>query len=354
MSYVPDFEQTRKTLYGGQAERVPLFELKVDLEVMQAFMGKRFESMQDHVDFWAVAGYDYIRVRASYDFFKKTAQKRSGEYSAYGNHQMDIAWADEGEGMIRSMQEFEKFSWPAPEDIDYSPVEQAGKCLHEGMKIVSSTTGIFESVWMMMGYEAFALATVEQPDLIEAMFQKLGDIHYSIFKNTIEMDHIGAMWMTDDIAYAGGLMVSPRLYRKYLFPWYKKMGDLCKEHDMPYLFHSDGTLWKVLDDLIDCGFNALQPVEPKAMDIVELKKKVQGKLCLIGNVDVDLLARGTPDRIREVTKELLRDVAPGGGYCLGSGNSVPNYVPVDNYRAMVETVHEFGSYPLQLRSSGHQ
>ena len=92
----------------------------------------------------------------------------------------------------------------------------------------------------------------------------------------------------------------------------------------------------------------LQPIEPKAMDIVELKNQVQGKLCLIGNVDVDLLARGTPKQIRQKTRDLLRDVAPGGGYCLGSGNSVPNYVQVENYRAMVETVHEFGSYPITL------
>ena len=346
MEYQPDFEQTRTALYCGQPQRVPLFELKVDLQVMQAFMGKTFKSMQDHVDFWAAAGYDYIRVRASYDFFKKTVIKREGEYSAYGNHKMDIAWADEGQGMITSEEEFEQFPWPQPQDIDYSPVEEAGKFLHDGMKIISSTTGIFESVWMMMGYEAFALATAESPELIERMFQKLGEIHYNIFKNTMEMDHIGAMWMTDDIAYVGGLMVNPKIYRLYLFPWYKKLGELCKERDIPYIYHSDGTLWPVLDDLMDCGFNALQPIEPKAMDIMEVKEKVAGKLCLIGNVDVDLLTRGTPEEIREVSKRLLREIAPGGGYCLGSGNSVPNYVPVENYRTMVETVHEFGAYPI--------
>ncbi|MBD3306875.1 nucleoside 2-deoxyribosyltransferase [candidate division KSB3 bacterium] len=348
MKYQPDFEQTRIALYCGQPSRVPLFELKVDLHVMQAFMGKTFTSMRDHVDFWAAAGYDYIRVRAVYDFFKKTAKPHEGAYSAYGNHTMNISWADTGQGMIRSEEDFDQFPWPTPQDIDYSPVEEAGKYLHDGMKIVSSTTGIFESVWMMMGYEGFALATIEQPDLIAQMFQKVGEIHYNIFNNTIELDHVGAMWMTDDIAYAGGLMVNPAIYRQYLFPWYKKMGALCQAHDIPYLYHSDGTLWNVLDDLIDCGFHALQPIEPKAMNIREVKRKVQGKLCLIGNVDVDLLARGTPEDVRRITKQLLRDVAPGGGYCLGSGNSVPNYVPVENYRAMVETVHEYGAYPIAL------
>jgi uroporphyrinogen decarboxylase len=346
--YQPDFEQIRTALYCGQPERVPLFELKVDLHVMQAFMGKTFHSMKDHVDFWAAAGYDYIRVRAEYDFFKKTAVRREGEYSAYGDHKQDIFWADTGKGMITSEEEFEKFSWPRPEDIDYSPVEEAGKYLHDGMKIISSTTGILESVWMMMGYETFVLATIEQPDLIARMFRKVGEIHDNIFNNTIQLPHIGAMGMTDDLAYSSGPMVNPEIYCKYLFPWYKKMGALCKDHNIPYIFHSDGALWTILDDLIDCGFNAIHPIEPKSMDIVEAKKKLQGKLCLLGNIDVDLLARGTPEAIREATEQRLRDVAPGGGYCLGSGNSVPNYVPVENYKAMIETVQEFGTYPIDV------
>ena len=100
---------------------------------------------------------------------------------------MDISWADTGTGMVRSEEDFEKFPWPTPQDIDYSPVEEAGKYLHDGMKIISSTTGIFESVWMIMGYEAFALATIEQPHLIARMFQKVGEIHYNIFKNTIDL-----------------------------------------------------------------------------------------------------------------------------------------------------------------------
>ena len=277
MTYYPDFTQTRTALYCGQPDRVPLFELKVDLHVMQAFMGKTFSSMLDHVDFWAAAGYDYIRVRAAYNFYKKAFTHREGAYSAYGNHTMAIDWADTGKGVIASEADFEKFPWPTPEEIDYSPVEQAGKYLHDGMQIVSSTTGIFESVWMLMGYETFALATFEQPDLVARMFHKVGEIHYNIFKNTIDMDHIGAMWMTDDIAYAGGLMINPEIYRRHLFPWYKKMGDLCKEHQMPYIYHSDGTLWKVLDDLIECGFNALQPIEPKAMDIVGTEKPGTGQ-----------------------------------------------------------------------------
>ena len=91
---------------------------------------------------------------------------------------------------------------------------------------------------------------------------------------------------------------------------------------------------------MDAGFNALHPIEPKAMDIRKLKPRVAGKLCLAGNIELDRLSRGTPDEVRRLARANIRDLAYDGGYGLGSSNSVTYYVPVENYRAMIETVFE--------------
>ncbi|HPI73002.1 MAG TPA: uroporphyrinogen decarboxylase family protein, partial [bacterium] len=88
---------------------------------------------------------------------------------------------------------------------------------------------------------------------------------------------------------------------------------------------------------------ALQPIEPKAWDIVEVKQRYGDRLALIGNVDVDLLARGTADAVAAETKRLIGALGPGGGYCVGSGNTIPNYVRPENYRAMLETVWDYGA-----------
>jgi uroporphyrinogen decarboxylase len=82
------------------------------------------------------------------------------------------------------------------------------------------------------------------------------------------------------------------------------------------------------------------------MDIRELKAKVGDRVCLVGNVEVDTLTRGTRQQVAELTRGLIRDVAPAGGYCLGSSNTIPTYVPEPNYRAMVETALEHGRYPI--------
>jgi len=159
---------------------------------------------------------------------------------------------------------------------------------------------------------------------------------------------VGALWYTDDLAFKTGLLVSPEVFRQHLFPWMKRIGQTCAERNMPFLYHSDGRLDDVMEDLLDCGIDALHPIEPQAMDIRKLKKDYGHRLCLIGNLDLEYtLTRGTPGEVAEQTRALIRDIGPGGGYCVGSSNSIPSYVPVENYRAMVETTLTCGSYPLK-------
>jgi uroporphyrinogen decarboxylase len=191
-----------------------------------------------------------------------------------------------------------------------------------------------------MGFETFALATVEQPALVERLFSRVGHLQYQALEQALQLSHVTAAWMSDDIAYGGGLLVSPAILRKHMFPWYKKMGRLCQDRGIPFLYHSDGDLTEVIEDIMDAGFNALHPIEPKAMDIRALKRRVEGRLCLLGNVEVDRLARGTPNEVRRMARANIRDLAYDGGYCLGSSNSVTYYVRLENYRAMIETVFE--------------
>jgi uroporphyrinogen decarboxylase len=96
-----------------------------------------------------------------------------------------------------------------------------------------------------------------------------------------------------------------------------------------------------MDKIIDCGVNVLHPIEPKAMNIVEVKKRYGNKLCLIGNIDVDLLSRGTEVEVKKNVLYNIENVGTHGGYCVGSGNSIPEYVKFENFITMIETVKEF-------------
>ena len=126
------------------------------------------------------------------------------------------------------------------------------------------------------------------------------------------------------------------------------LSNVTKRHNLPFIFHSDGKLWHILDDLIECGVNAIHPLEPLSLVATQLKKEYGDKLCLIGNVDLDYpLTRGTPEDVRRMVKERIEKLAQGGGYCCGSSNTIANYVPVENYIALLEATEEYGRYPIR-------
>jgi uroporphyrinogen decarboxylase len=163
-----------------------------------------------------------------------------------------------------------------------------------------------------------------------------------MFEYFAQCDAVDVIWYSDDIAFTQGLLVSPGALRQFFFPWLKRVGNLAKRSGKPFMFHSDGVLWDVFEDIIACGVDALHPIEPKAMDIGEVKQRYGDRLCLIGNVDVDLLARGTTEEIRQRVKSNIEKVSYNGGYCVGSGNSIPEYVKFENYLELLEAAKEFG------------
>ena len=226
-------------------------------------------------------------------------------------------------------------------------MEEAGRNLPDGMQIIARAGEIFVYSWQFMGFEKFCYATVENPELPERLMHRIGSFIYGICEREIEHRNVGALWYSDDIAYADALMISPAFLRKNLFGWLKKIGDLAKKCNIPLLYHTDGRLWNVMEDIIACGVNGLHPIEPKAMDSCEVKRKYGDRLCLVGNIDLDLLVRTDPPFIRQMVRERILQLGRGGGYCAGSSNTIPDYVPLQNYIAMQEAIFEFGAYPLQ-------
>ncbi|MBN1154194.1 nucleoside 2-deoxyribosyltransferase [candidate division KSB1 bacterium] len=347
--HVPDYNRLKTALLRGTPDRVPLFELAIAKSIKKEILGKDIVTLQDEIDFAVKSGYDYIKMSPLVNMNPgKTIPKEGRRVSAASDHVNEREWHASGKGMVTSMEDFETFRWPQKEEVDYSHFEKVQPYLPDGMKIVAQYGDIFTFTWDFMGFETFSFALVDNPELVRLVFDKIGSLIFNMFENMASVPNVGALYYTDDIAINTGLFVSPSVYREYLFPWMKKISQLCKRYDLQFIYHSDGNLHEVFEDLIGCGIDGLHPIEPQAMDIRELKNTLGDKLCLIGNVDVDILSRGRPEEIREVVLGLLRDVAPGGGYCLGSGNSVPEYVPAENFRAMAETALQCGRYPIVI------
>jgi uroporphyrinogen decarboxylase len=256
-------------------------------------------------------------------------------------------WAHGRTGVIGSAADLESFEWPSRDDLDLSAFDEAERLLPSGFRMVVALGKVFNLGWWLMGFDAYAYALVDHPELVARLHAKIAEIQSWVIERALTYDCTGMIWHADDIAYRTGLMVAPSILRQHIFPVYERFNRVCRERNVLSVFHSDGDVGSVMDDIIEAGFDAFNPIEPVAMDIRALKKRVQGKIGLIGNVDLSYtLTRGTPSEVVTEVRDLIRDVAPGGGYALASANSIPEYVPWENFVAMHAAWLKYGRYPV--------
>jgi len=353
----PDFSRVAAALRGEEPDRVPLCEFLVDPPVKEAFLGKHVGNsltradnydVAADVEFWHQAGYDFMHLAPNYlGLFPGGWNVSQGRYSLYEEAPVEKAWMEEHQSIIRRKQDIEHYPWPQPEEVDLSDLWQAANLLPAGMKLTSGTWGIFETTRALLGFEAAALAIYDEPGLVEGVMERVGDFLFRLFLRVLELPNLGAVWFADDLASAETYFVNPNWYRQHLFPWMRKYVEAAAAKGLPLIYHCDGRIWEILPDLVDMGVAAIQPIEPKAMDIVEVKRQYGRHLCLIGNIDLGgCLTRGTPADVEAEVRLRIAQLAPGGGYMLGSSNSITSYVPLENYKAMIEAVIKWGHYPI--------
>jgi uroporphyrinogen decarboxylase len=350
----PDFSRIETTLSHKEPDRVPLIEAAVAYETMSKFLGREVSASDydSQIEFWIKAGYDYIALTAGMmqpgkvtedslisKVIKENLQKRGDS---------DSNWNLEERAFISDEKDFELFPWEEAAKVNIDYFYEVDKKIPKGMKIVALSGKIFTLSSLLMGYENFCVNLMLNPEFIEKIIEKVAAIQYETIEKIIKIPSVAAIWAVDDIAFGSGPMLNPNDLRKYLFPWYKKLGQLCHQNNRYFFYHSDGSLWSVMDDLIDLGIDALHPIDPTCMDIDQVKKEVGDRITLFGNISNELLQNGSPEDIEELTKQRMKCLAPGGGYCLGSGNSVPEWAEIDNYRAMIDTVKKYGTYPINI------
>lgn len=321
---------------------VPIGENDIPITVIEEFMGHQINDIPTYVSFWQKAGYDYVLSEVRGQFIADSFQVKIAEgVKEMPERPKSVSTFETG--CVKNEETFNQYPWIGPQDAYYKDMDLIGQNLPDGMKVMLCHGPLFNGMMRIMGLETMCMAIFENPGLIKAVAEKIGELAVNIVECALQRDFVGGLWLGDDMAYSTSLMVSPDFMREYIFPYYKRIGDICKRHNKLFVFHSDGLLADVFDDLIACGVQAVHPNEPQSVDIVELKKRVGNKAALIGNVDVDLLTRGSKDDVIKATRNLIDNVAPGGGFVLGSGNSIADYIPIENYKAMLDTVKEFGN-----------
>ncbi|MFX0093399.1 MAG: uroporphyrinogen decarboxylase family protein [Candidatus Hodarchaeota archaeon] len=249
-----------------------------------------------------------------------------------------------GRGLIRSEKDLELLDFPDPyDDSLYIEAEEYAKKKGDFALCLSTRMGI-QSTYMSMGLEEFFYALHDNPMLVEKVMNAYFEWTAVAVERICQLD-FDFIWSSDDVAWKIGPLFSPKFFRDVVVP---KMQKVAEKITIPWVHHSDGNILPLLDDFIDLGVKGIHPIEPTAMDINELKKNYGNKICLLGNIDLNTLSMGTPEQVDEEVKKRIREIGPGGGYIVSSGNSIAAYCKPENVIAMAEAIQKYGKYPISI------
>lgn len=201
-----------------------------------------------------------------------------------------------------------------------------------------------DPAWHSMGFETFNMKLIEEPEFVEEVLSRISDWYARVVEELCKLD-FDFIWAADDIAYRTAPFFSPKIYREVLLPHTRKVAE---KITLPWIYHSDGNLLPLMDDLLSQGMNAIHPLEPGSMDLLELKKRYGHRVTLVGNIDIDLLTRGTPQQVKKQVRDRIRMLGRGYGYILSSSNSITPACLPENVKAMIEALLEYGRYPIAL------
>jgi uroporphyrinogen decarboxylase len=347
----PDFDRVLTVLrLEGEPDRVPFFELFHDLPILEAVLGRPAPGEPDlwrafRIEFMTRLGYDYVVGYHTFGFPGVDALIAADTAGGEQNRGQR-GWQDEHRGPIQGWESFEKYPWPVATDAMFEDIEKLAAVLPEGMKVtVTLPGGVLENLSRLFGYEPLCMFLADDPDLVQAVVDKIGEGELSVYKHLCAFEHVGLCWLNDDMGFKTQTMISPAALRRYVFPWQKKLVAYAHAHGKLVVLHACGNLKEVMEDLIeDVGIDAKHSFEDIIQPVAEFKRQYGGRVAACGGVDLCVLAGGTEAEVRAYTRRVIEDCAPGGGWTLGSGNSVANYVPLGNFLAMLEEGRACGVY----------
>lgn len=369
------------TVGGG---KTVLAVLEANAQGRSARQGVISRIVDDTMTFYSHMGYDLVRLRPT-DFLTPFAFG-SGNWSPnalldveisefepgkwrvshpdgfwsvhrYNDQYETLADADDciKQGGLDELRRYVETLERQPLDLSLEPVQDALDGIRQAVEHPAAED-IFVLGWGDVCYPGstahvtvFLEAMILAPDLVRRYMEVTTE---GILALVRAQAAIGVDGITggNDWAFKSGPMFSVRHLRQLIAPYLKRIVDETHRLGLPYIKHIDGDIRKHLPVLVDeVGIDGLHAIEPGAnMDILDLKRRYGGRLALLGNLDCDLLVRGSPQEIEEQVLHLMRQVAPGGGYVFSTANTVLMDVPPDNLEAMLDAARKYGRYPISV------
>lgn len=258
-----------------------------------------------------------------------------------------------------TISDLDHFDWPDPEHPDlWKGLGKRAKYLYENTDYVlvgdSIKGGLLTKALQIRGYTQMFSDLAGNVAFAEALMDKLLDLYKAFWTGFLKTvgSYVQLVYFTDDIGGQQSMMISPDTFRTLLKPRLKELIEHIKSQaDVKFMYHTDGTVTPVIEDIIDMGVDILNPIQTSAlgMDTAVLKELYRGRLVFHGAIDVQqMLPFSTPEQVHYDVAKRIYDLGRGGGYILAPCHNIGADVPPENIEAMYAAAHEYGTYPIQL------
>lgn len=355
----PDIDDFKNVLLRkNKGYRIHCAELHIDKEILkflwENYFGEKWvepfdyetqkKTLQNIVKLYYKLGFDTIRLSSEFRFSSNLKfdlpKKETEDISLLSKGKRK--WADEQQGLIKNLNDFENYPWPKLEKVETWVFEYLSEILPENMGIfLCISQGIFEIVMFLFGFENLCYFIYDDEELVEKTSEMVGRIIYKATEKFIKIEKIIGIFQGDDMGFKTQTLLPPEFFKKYILPWHKKLSELAHENEKLYILHSCGNIESLMNFLIeDVKIDAKHSFEDEILPVWKFKEKYGEKIGIIGGIDVGKLCILKENELKRYIREILEKCS-GPGYILGSGNSIANYIPPLNFLIMLEEGYNF-------------
>jgi uroporphyrinogen decarboxylase len=253
-----------------------------------------------------------------------------------------------------SAEEDQKFVWPVPEKFSRSDRKELEDYRNAGFATMITEVfgnGFLQTGPLVWGFENWLAMLLAEPERCIPFMEKLLEKKIEYYNNVFEVygGLIDTTAEPDDFGTQRGTFVSPKIIREMMLPLHKKLNAHIKsKQDVKIMLHTCGSVYAILPDIIEAGYDILNPVQITATNMEpERLKREFGKDIVFwgGGINTQsTLPNGTPQQVRDETKRLIDTFAPGGGFVFSTVHNVQDDVPIENFMAMWETFQDNCKY----------
>jgi len=349
-------ERFMTALKGGKPDRVPVFDFLEGKRIFKEILGKNSGEIdgKDVAECSVRLGFDAAFI-AYGGFFNakniKTGDIYKDEWGVTFKN-TGVSWPFDApyDFPVKNKKDLKEWLQNIPDpnipgrlDDIRSAINFAGS----EIAIVGGVIGPITTAILVLGFEGALLNLMDDPAMVEEVFEASCNFYNIAAIKMIEAG-VDAVFVCEDLGFKTGLFTSPDIMRKHLFPYLFRQFDEIKKRKIPIMFHADGNINEVVDDLAKAGISALHPLERKSgMDIAKVRTKYGNSLCLVGNIDAsDTLIYGSEDEIAIEVKETIESAGKNGAFILASDSDYHDGIPPQNFIAMIKAAKKYGEYPL--------